>query len=1287
MAAKKRKSGDHEEAEEEDDCFEMQQKIVNMLREKVYRLEEELNYLRNHESLLHKAWSMPVYPPEYKPGSWNPSARPQDKRAYTFDRAGIDQSAGEKKTARTSKRRKTQKTRTPTPVSSPEREAPPVQVLHDTDSDASDDSKETSPESGDRSRDKKTTGEGKKRKSQRNRTSTPPPVQEIEDSESDASSDSRETSSESGDEKGSPMVESITDTRSDSTSSEDSSSEEQEPAENQKSSKSESECDSSSDSDDEKTPETPAIGETKTQSKFPRVNWANEPRKRRSGGASSSSDSHSEDSDDSVTVVELADEEVISQQKRKEQELQTDRGEGRTNEDRAATKTKKKKKKDNDKANKGSGEAENHGEVKAKKKGKASATSAQPSATPRRDKLSQDATAEDIFDWNVLGSPGPWTQPEPLNFTYWNGSTEDSGQCAKQLTSLPFHFNNCDEYISRNQWLIFEECKAMLDSSWEIMQKTNGSVTRSFVGTDGSEENLETRMFRLHPMHRCADDSFNYFELEALDGRRFQLDTSEVLLLSFPKLPNMKALAVVSTRGDKSGLSPLLKTRVDLQSCGTECKLARMSNMVTLKRQFIALVNVSKIWHSLRQPLLDPRLNSGCIVSPPSDDSLDEHVQLPEDINPTLSTWKQHGIFNNRQLLTMAALLQMKQGILLVQGPPGTGKTSTIVGMISALCLEEPGVKILVCAASNAAVDEIVSRMMYAMLDSNGKLYAPKLGTLLRVGLQKSVQVACHPVTLDAILAKSAKATRTETISRATVVCSTLSGSGHSVFEESNQKFDVLIIDEAAQALECEALIALQRAQGRCVIVGDPCQLSATVIQRPGTAYGRSLFERMQDGGMKTFLMTTQYRMHPQISKYPSARFYRGCLKDSKSTQCMQSIFRKDACEKGISCDGYHFRLGPYCFLDVSWGAEEIEATGHSLSNAEEAAVVATVVNGVVKSLSGGRKPDIGVITPYLAQRSTILTSLLKYQIDESVCEVNTVDGFQGREKDVIILSCVRAVTERGLGFVSDEKRMNVALTRAKHALIIVGHGETLKSQSASWSALLKDANSRGCYQVLREGNWAKKGSGKSSPVGVTPAAASEKAANFHSVQTSPVKKPQFKSNPAPAPVKVEPCSFAHHSPGFGHQHNNTGRRETVEPVKKMRGALRVDRPSQDHGGGGGNGRGGRRKSANGLRFPDPPPVVPPPNQHTYFGHTPGEQQQGFPAPNPCYNGGHFAGAHEHFASLGRGTLRGFNHGGNWHAAPGIVNQVNHSKVSVDRLLSLLCIGRSNNKASQDSRI
>jgi senataxin len=181
----------------------------------------------------------------------------------------------------------------------------------------------------------------------------------------------------------------------------------------------------------------------------------------------------------------------------------------------------------------------------------------------------------------------------------------------------------------------------------------------------------------------------------------------------------------------------------------------------------------------------------------------------------------------------------------------------------------------------------------------------------------------------------------------------------------------------------------------------------------------------------------------------------------------MQSIFSEEVCGRGMTVKGCRFKLGHYCFMDVGWGSEREELVGHSRANHEEALVVCHVVEGAVKGLLSGRKPNVGVITPYIAQRGVIERELEKRGIDTTACEVNTVDGFQGREKDVIVLSCVRAMADRGLGFLSDERRMNVALTRAKYALIIVGHAETLQKWSPAWGSLIDDARKRGCYQVL----------------------------------------------------------------------------------------------------------------------------------------------------------------------------------------------------------------------------
>lgn len=190
----------------------------------------------------------------------------------------------------------------------------------------------------------------------------------------------------------------------------------------------------------------------------------------------------------------------------------------------------------------------------------------------------------------------------------------------------------------------------------------------------------------------------------------------------------------------------------------------------------------------------------------------------------------------------------------------------------------------------------------------------------------------------------------------------------------------------------------------------------------------------------------------------------------------MESIFSEQVCERGISVRGCSFKLGHYCFMDVGWGIEREELVGHSRANYEEALVVCNVVEGAVKGLLPGRKPNVGVITPYIAQRNDIESQLGRRGIDTAACEVNTVDGFQGREKDVIVLSCVRAMADQGLGFVSDKRRMNVALTRAKYSLIIVGHAMTLRKWSPEWDALIEDARKRGCYQDLKNNkkstNW-----------------------------------------------------------------------------------------------------------------------------------------------------------------------------------------------------------------------
>jgi len=294
---------------------------------------------------------------------------------------------------------------------------------------------------------------------------------------------------------------------------------------------------------------------------------------------------------------------------------------------------------------------------------------------------------------------------------------------------------------------------------------------------------------------------------------------------------------------------------------------------------------------------------------------------------------------------------------------------------------------------------------------------------------------------------------------------STLDGA----FQARASTFPIVVIDEAAQATELATLIPLQYGCERCVLAGDPQQLPATVFSRgdAGVALARSLMERLLQAGWTGHLLDTQYRMHPAIATFPTRWFYQNQLKND---DCVRSELYRPAFHRTGPPPPL---LGPYCFVDIAEATEERDATTASLSNPKEAAFAMQLVEILYERYwkASDRVWHLGILTPYRAQMR-----LLQQALDQSglilpgqqmpcTIEIDTVDAFQGREKDVIIFSAVRTAQHRsGIGFVGDVRRLNVALTRAKVSLVVLGHAAALRAHSADWDALLCDAEQRGLY-------------------------------------------------------------------------------------------------------------------------------------------------------------------------------------------------------------------------------
>ncbi|CAG8432785.1 518_t:CDS:2 [Diversispora eburnea] len=473
-----------------------------------------------------------------------------------------------------------------------------------------------------------------------------------------------------------------------------------------------------------------------------------------------------------------------------------------------------------------------------------------------------------------------------------------------------------------------------------------------------------------------------------------------------------------------------------------------------------------------------------------------------EEVTKYMNLYK----INESQAEAICKVLQKKQGFLLIQGPPGTGKTSTIVSIISALKATSPSCKhrILACAPSNAAVDELERRLSQGIFDKDGNLVqvnVTRFGkndnteevadtvketnkfrmTELQNSLDEKNRKLRDPTingwdisTLQADITqineeirklsqssesrldqseKKDRFRKDQELADADIICATLAGSGHDRL--STYKFDTIIIDEAAQAIELCTIIPLKFNVNLCILVGDPNQLPPTVLSNVATQYfyEQSLFNRLQKRfPQSVHMLKTQYRMHPEISKFPSLLFYNSELKNSEGLE----LSRKQP---------WHIKsiFAPYKFFEVKGVMTYVKK---SYSNPQEAKIAIRLVDRLVRDFPEiDFRGRIGVITPYKGQLSEIKRQF-KSQLSQDLfadIEFNTVDGFQGKEKDLIIFSCVRAGEENSVGFLKDLRRLNVALTRARSSLFILGNQRSLE-RNELWNKLILDSIARNSF-------------------------------------------------------------------------------------------------------------------------------------------------------------------------------------------------------------------------------
>ena len=427
---------------------------------------------------------------------------------------------------------------------------------------------------------------------------------------------------------------------------------------------------------------------------------------------------------------------------------------------------------------------------------------------------------------------------------------------------------------------------------------------------------------------------------------------------------------------------------------------------------------------------------------------------------------------NRTQEQAVNEVLRAKD-VAIVHGPPGTGKTTTLVEAIRETLMRES--QVLVCAQSNMAVDWISEKLVDRGINVlrignptrvNDKMLSftyerrfeghpdyPQLWALRKAirdlrSHRKRGDEKYHQ-NLESLKSRATELEiriNSELFGEARVIASTLVGAANRLLD--GQKYATLFIDEAAQALEAACWIPLRRVS-RVVLAGDHCQLPPTVksIAALKAGLGKTLMERIVETHPETVtLLKIQYRMNDDIMRFSSNYFYDGQVESAPEVR-FRGILDLDT---------------PMTWIDTSEFSENSEDSelsfkeefvGESFGriNTNEAMLTLHVLQNYFSKIGRQRlldeRIDVGIISPYRAQVQLLRRMLMKreyFKPFRRLISVNTVDGFQGQERDVIVISLVRSNDEGQIGFLRDLRRMNVAITRARMKVIILGDRQTL---------------------------------------------------------------------------------------------------------------------------------------------------------------------------------------------------------------------------------------------------
>lgn len=641
---------------------------------------------------------------------------------------------------------------------------------------------------------------------------------------------------------------------------------------------------------------------------------------------------------------------------------------------------------------------------------------------------------------------------------------------------LPIRYSSARKYYSGFLPLILEEARASLQS--ELESKNLKTVDLRFIAFQNSR-------------NRKSDDPWVLsFEISGRAEPAYMLPYDVFILEPIGSSARLMSIAMYSKDNNRMLLKtvPTSNTHLPFRE-KDEWKATALGSVLTHSRMYQLCMDEPEI------SLLE-QIYQGQLVD-----------KLKNDRQPILSNSR----LNILQGEVIQKFIGLAEGVQIVQGPPGTGKTTLIVTLLKHLTHEG---KTLVCAPSNKAVQVLAKRFVQehpkvpvVLLGNKERIsekelelndifidtwVALKIKSLLDMKqrlananrethsntrheiqaverdyyrlLEKMSQFQLNylaqtqkdagkrsEITAEALLdsldhlalyfEKNNGTLDKKLLNNANIIFATLGTTGRRLFSgDLKGPINALIVDEAGQSLEAETLIPFRLNPRKCMLIGDTKQLPPTVLSQKALAlnFARSLMWRLlEDCQQPHQILGIQYRMDPSISEWPSRKYYENNLLNDRS----------------VLNRGYALSfLGPYAFINV-WGQEALREA--SYSNPQEAVFAEKIIRFLSQRHRVNVETQVGVITFYSGQVEVFRQKKIKAQ---------TVDGFQGDEKDVIIISFVRSNARGNIGFVQDFRRLNVALTRAKHALIMLGNARTLESSDKDVSILINNAKERGCF-------------------------------------------------------------------------------------------------------------------------------------------------------------------------------------------------------------------------------